>query len=245
MKKFVSVFGLFGKMSFCKIILWIVILSVLQFSLYFVSLNGTLSADINDAPILEETFTSFYSISFLVCLCIVCKLLISPSNHSEKTAYTVQRLQINDKAFFYIQTVYNAFMLSILFFVQILLLFIMCKYYIYKAPSALVSDMSLFLAFYRVDFLHSILPLDDTSMVVGNLSIIIGLSFSCALFSFKSRHGKFSYSIIWLLAVVCLSFTRSMGNISSDINFQVCTLLVVLKGLYTVHVKEEEDEETN
>lgn len=245
MKKFVSIFGLFAKMSFYKIILIFVILSVLQLSLYGIRLNGVLTEEINNIPMLEETFNFIYPLSFLACLCMVCKVLISSSNHSEKTAYTVQRLQTGEKAFFYIQTAYNAFMLSILFFVQVLLLFIMCKYYIYKAPSELVSDMSLFFAFYRVDFLHSILPLDDTSMVVGNLSIIIGLSFSCALFSFKSRHGKFSYSIIWLLAVVCLSFTRSMGTISSDINFQVCTLLVVLKGLYTVHVKEEEDEETN
>ncbi len=248
MKKYISVFGLFGKMSFRKIILCFVLLSVLQLSFYCINLNNALSAaeSIDSVPILEETFiTSFYGISFLVCLCLVCKFLISSQNHSEKTAYAVQRLQIDEKVFFYVQTVYNAIMLFMLFAVQTVLLFVMCKYYVFKAPSELVSEMSLFMAFYRGDFLHSILPLDETFMVVGNLFIIIGLSFACALFSFKSRHGKFSYSIIWLLAKVCLLFTRSIGNVSSDISFQVITLLIILKGLYTVHVKEEEDEETN
>ena len=245
MKKFVSVFGLFAKMSFYKIILIFVILSVLQLSLYGIRLNSLLTEDINNIPMLEETFNFIYPLSFLACLCIVCKVLISSSNHSEKTAYTVRRLQIGEKAFFYIQTVYNFLMLFALFAVQAILLFAMCKYYVSQAPSEIISEQSLFLAFYRVDFLHSVLPLDETFMVSGNLSIIIGLSFACALFSYKSRHGKFSYSILVLLAVVCLSFTRSMGYVSSDVTFHVDTLLVVLKGLYTVHIKEEEDEETN
>ena len=189
MKKFVSVFGLFGKMSFYKIILWLVILSVLQLSLYGIRLNGLLTEDINNIPILEETFNFIYPLSFLACLCIVCKVLISSSNHSEKTAYTVQRLQTGEKAFFYIQTAYNFLMLFALFAVQAMLLFAMCKYYINNAPSELVSDMSLFFAFYRVDFLHSVLPLDETFKVSGNLSIIIGLFniFSTLLNSF-CRH---------------------------------------------------------
>lgn len=245
MKKFVSVFGLLAKMSFYKIILIFVILSVLQLSLYGIRLNGILTEDINNIPMLEETFNFIYPISFLACLCMVCKVLISSSNHSEKTAYTVGRLQIGEKAFFYIQTVYNFLMLFALFAVQAILLFAMCKYYINNAPSELVSEMSMFMAFYTVDFLHSVLPLDETFMVSGNLSIIIGLSFACALFSYKSRHGKFSYSILVLLAVVCLSFTRSMGNISNDITFHICAFIVVLMGLYTIYIKEEEDEETN
>mgnify|MGYP006788954923 CR=1 FL=1 len=68
MKKFVSIFGLFAKMSFYKIILWLVILSVLQFSLYTIRLNGLLTEDINNIPMLEETFNFIYPISFLACL---------------------------------------------------------------------------------------------------------------------------------------------------------------------------------
>ena len=246
MKKYISVFGLFGKMSFRKIILCFVLLSVLQLSFYCINLNSALSAaeSIDSVPILEETFiTSFYGISFLVCLCLVCKFLISSQNHSEKTAYAVQRLQIDEKVFFYIQTVYNAFMLFFLFAVQTVLLFAMCKYYVFKAPSELVSEMSLFMAFYRDDFLHSVLPLDDTLAVFGNISVIAGLSFACAAFSFKSRRGKFSSSVMIFLALVCLTFTRSVGNISNDLTFYVIALIVIVKALCTLYIGEEEDEE--
>ena len=129
-----------------------------------------------------------YPLSFLACLCIVCKVLISSSNHSEKTAYTVGRLQIGEKAFFYIQTAYNFLMLFALFAVQAILLFAMCKYYVSQAPSEIISEQSLFLAFYRVDFLHSVLPLDETFMVVGNLSIIIGLFNIVSLLNSFCKH---------------------------------------------------------
>ena len=170
---------------------------------------------------------------------MICKVLISSSNHSEKTAYTVRRLQIGEKAFFYIQTAYNAFMLSILFFVQILLLFIMCKYYIYKVPSDLVSDMSLFFAFYRVDFLHSILPLDEVIMTLGNVALIIGLSFSISSFSFKSRRGKFGFSVIILLAVVLITFQRSLGS-SFNITLHVAGSIAAAKAIWTIHRYTEE-----
>ena len=243
MKKFVSIFGLFAKMSFYKIILIFVILSVLQLSLYGIRLNGVLTEeDINNIPMLEETFNFIYPLSFLACLCMVCKVLISSSNHSEKTAYTVRRLQIGEKAFFYIQTVYNFLMLFALFAVQAILLFVMCKYYINNAPSELISDQSLFLAFYRVEFLHSVLPLDDIFMVFRNIFILVGLAFASASFSFKGRRGKFGYSISILAVVTCITFIQGIGDAPP---YDIPALIVIAKALYTVHVKEEEDEETN
>lgn len=235
MRKYLSIFGLFGKMSFCKIFVCFVILSVFQLSIYFVNFS--------EALILEETFTLLYPISFLACLVLVCKLLISSSNHSEKTAYTVQRLQTSEKAFFHIQTVYNAVILFTLFALQSILLFVMCNYYISHSAAELTSEMSLFLAFYRVDFLHSVLPLDDTLVVFGNIFLIIGLSFACAVFSYKGRRGKFSYSIIIFLALVCVTFTRGIGNVSNDITFHVAALIVTGKALFTVYMQEEENEE--
>ncbi len=243
MRKFVSIFGLFAKMSFYKIILIFVILSVLQLSLYGIRLNVVLTEDINNIPMLEETFNFIYPLSFLACLCMVCKVLISSSNHSEKTAYTVQRLQIGEKAFFYIQTVYNFLMLFALFAVQAMLLFAMCKYYINNAPSELISEMSLFMAFYRVDFLHSVLPLDDIFMVFRNIFILVGLAFASASFSFKGRRGKFGYSIIILAVITCIMFIQGIEDAPYNITLHLAALIVIAKALYTVHVKEKRNEE--
>ncbi len=248
MKKYISVFGFLGRISFYKILACFVLLSVSQLSYYYISLKNNLQlySQNGKLPILEETFTAFYAITFFICLFLVCRFIISPQNHSEKTAYTVKRLRITEKKFFYIQTVYNALIIFILFALQAVLLFVMCKYYISTVPDRFISEQSLFLAFYRVDFLHSILPLEDTFLSVRNAFIIVGLAFASASFSFKGRHGKFGYSIIVFFIILCMMFICSIGDISNNITLHLAAFIVTVRALMTVHGdKEEEDEEIN
>ncbi|MBQ4354377.1 MAG: hypothetical protein IJC71_05735 [Clostridia bacterium] len=176
-------------------------------------------------------------------------LLIPGTAFGSQTAYTMSRLRISDKAAFLWQAGYNTLAYFMLWAVGASVLAAMCFWY--GASVSTATEHSVFLALYRDEFLHSMLPLHDTGRIVRNLSFCMALGVTTAHYTFRQRGGKASYVIIPVLIYIIRAFPEEMGALPIDIIGSVICLF--LAGLLIVMVLtdrmrflfEEEDQPWN
>ena len=90
-----------------------------------------------------------------------------------------------------------------------------------------MSNQTLFLAFYRNDFMHTILPLEDGPgwwmLALAGVTTAI----AAATFTKLQRSGKFGFELLLLVAAVLIYFPRSMG-------YDLAFILVTYVAIYCV-----------
>lgn len=142
-------------------------------------------------------------------------LCIPGTSFGSQTAYTMGRLRVSEKSTFLWQAGYNALVYFLLWAVGAAVLSGMCMWY--ETAVTTSTNQSVFLALYRDEFLHSMLPLHDISRIIRNLSICIALGVMAANYTYKQRNGKASYGIIPMLIYVLRAFPDKMGSLPGDI----------------------------
>lgn len=98
----------------------------------------------------------------------------------DRSRYTMQRLKVDPMQIFALQTVYNVLCITVLYAVQIFLGIWMIEVYGRSLPAESLPSQLLFLAFYRSEFLHCLLPLADTGKWVRNILCILALGMAAA-----------------------------------------------------------------
>ncbi len=101
--------------------------------------------------------------------------------------------------------------------VQLLISYALCKWYIAKVDPALTGAQTIFLAFYRSDFLHSILPLSELSRWIRNVLLLVCLGLAAAHFPYRQRRRKVGVTMIVMTALSLVFFSRAMARFGSDI----------------------------
>lgn len=159
-----------------------------------------------------------------------------------KLRYTLSRLSVREEILVFLWAIYNVICLFILWAVQLVIVLVFCWFYIkYMAP-AYINEQTVFMAFYDNGFLHSILPLAETSRYVRNVMLILGLGVSGAYFSFKLRHDQKDISAAILSALTFISFSGSMGRFGSDVFIILVTICILANsfyGLWKEHIYEK------
>jgi len=149
----------------------------------------------------------FMGIAFILITVILCW---SGCNIGSKSSYTIQRLQVTEKKIFILQSVYNSLCYVLLLGVQIVVFYIQSR--MYMAQAGHVTSQTLFLAFYRNDFMHSVLPLEGTMRWISNILIVPGCGVSTAVFTYLQRRGKIAWSLFIVVACVLVGFKQELGN---------------------------------
>lgn len=90
--------------------------------------------------------------------------------------------------------------------------------------AAYISDQTIFLAFYRSGFLHSLLPLGEATRYVRNVVLILCLGTLTAHFSFLQRRGRRGLSMVILTTLVLVNFPRPMGGFASNLLLSLLAL---------------------
>ena len=86
----------------------------------------------------------------------------------------------------------------------------------------------MFLAFYRNDFMHNILPLEDGPTWCFILLILVSTALVTAEFTkLRREEGKFAFELLVLVAAVLVSFPRQMS-------YEYTFLLLALALVYFV-----------
>ena len=137
-----------------------------------------------------------------------------------KSSYTLLRLKVSKKRQFAAKTVYNFLCLMMVFAVQILTAFVICRVYEAKLPSELVSPQYLFLTFYRNEFLHCILPMADWGKWICNFLLLLALAMDAAYVG--NRNG-----VLLSLVNYCILVQWFVSEINSPVAL-LCALYCVL-----------------
>ncbi len=248
MKKYLSIFELFARNTIYKILFVLVLMAAVQTGLFYKSMHAWIPVDLYDVDfqaiehyslewmVDESKLLWFTGVAFVCITAILCR---NCCNVGSKSSYTIRRLQVTEKCIFVMQSLYNIACYLLLSGVQTVVLFGLGNYYVQTAGS--VTNQTLFLAFYRNEFMHSMLPLEGTAHWIMNMLIIVSCGISAAVFTYLTRRGKVAWSLLVVVACVVLGYVQELG---SQMNMVTAILTVSIAGFsayYHVFKKKEDD----
>ena len=244
MKRYLSVFEMIIRCSIYKVFGILGIMIALEAGLLAFAWNKPIATM---QPSLEEWIErSWICIPFLFAYWGVTKVLSSSgTNVGSMQAYTLQRLRIAEKRVNLLQCIYNIFCYTLLWMTQVLIFFVASGVYMKYKTGAILTNQTIFLAFYRNTFMHSILPMED---IFGWSTLVFFICMTGILatrFSQRQRHGKVEWSLILFLALAVIVFQRKLGAEPILLLMQMTgwVLYLVLVGLLNKGVLRDEREE--
>lgn len=221
MRKHLSVFMLFVRSGLVSTIVLSLLMAAVQIVYYFISCA--------EKEILVETMIDEAAFAFVFALffALMVKWLCQACTGKAKSAYTLHRLSVSPKVIFLWQSLSNALLIFIFYAVEIFTMLFISAYFVSAAGEEYATSQTLMLSFYRSDYLHSILPMEETSRWIRNFAIIIGMAIICANSSRKLRLGKLAIFLpIIAFAFVVLTFVTDMGEGGLD-GFCIAAMLLV------------------
>lgn len=246
MRKHLSVLMLIGRSTIYKILALFLLIACAQWLLFRFSLNFALDAA--DAGLEMTALESVISHSrmawaFAVCFVIMVVLLcMTGCEYGSKQGYTLRRLSVSERSVFVWQSVYNIFCFFMLWAVQAMIAYVLCKLYIAKVDPKLTSVQTVYLTFYRNDFLHSILPLSMVSRWIRNILLVVCLGLAAAHFSYMQRRGKVGVTILAMSSLSLVFFSRGITSLGNDILIillSIANIVAVLKNVLEGDADEE------
>ena len=231
MRNYLSVFTLYIQRSFTKIFLLLTTTSLFELILFIHNLNfGNITQNENfsntdntyllgiefilnqNKPLLSLLLISFITLTVILC--------IMGCEFSDKQGYTIRRLNISEKKTFLCQGIYSSVVFGLFIIIQVLIFYTMCVIYIDFATGhensfeGLISNQTVFLAFYRNKLLHALMPMDNIFKHISNIIMIIALGFSTAAFPYFMRRKKLPFEAVLLIPIILINFASDWTEIT-------------------------------
>lgn len=243
MKKQLSVFNLMATSSIYKITGLFGILGIIEFFLFRHAMlagpnpeTGTFHIEY----VFEQSFALWlFRIALLVLTIFLC---LTGYETSSKQGYTLKRLSISEKQVFVLQAFYNTLCYFLLWSIQLLFVFILGFYFVKNAPAEYVTNQTMFLAFYRSDFLHALLPFEDILIWLKNILLFLSLGICSAGFTMAQRRGKRAFELLVILGTTILLFIAPLGKMYRTIFTIVISIPCISMTILRVFKKEGYDE---
>lgn len=144
--------------------------------------------------------------------------------------YTLERLRVRPVVIVLWHWACIALCLLVLWAVQVGALLVLSGVYCRLADPAYVSGQTVFLAAYRINLFHQLLPLEAWSTWVRNAVLFLGLSLACACLASRMRQGRGSGAqvVVALLELLFLiAFSSVMPTAYGDV-LVICGVLAVM-----------------
>lgn len=172
MKKHISVFQLMVRSNFYRVLSALAVMAVLQTGLFWFALNHGNSAEgFSLEYVLKKSLIEIVFFGAFIAMDLL--LRVGSGYEMEgKHNYTMMRLSVTKKAVYYWHVASNVFYYLLFLAVQSLLIVMFGIIYTKLAPTEYVTGQTLFLACYRYDLLHSLLPLGDFPYLIRNLLVV-------------------------------------------------------------------------
>ena len=215
MKRYLSVFEMITRSSIYKVLLVIAALVVADAVFLYLA---CMSPDF--VSVEEYVVENCYSVAFKIAYVLVTIAIVLPGmNIGSTQSYTLQRLCIKERWIFWLQAIYNFCSYVILWGAQLMMLLLNVVVFQKNLPEgAILSNQTMFLAFYRNDFMHTILPLEDGPGWWMLALWAVTTAFAAASFTRLQRKGKFGFELILMVIAALIYFPRALGY---DIVFMV------------------------
>lgn len=217
-----ALWALLARSSIYKVLAVLVVMVPAEVILFCRCIKAEWAYDIKYRTLTATVESSHISAVFLVALGLVYFALVWTEGQLEsRSSGTMLRLRLSDSRIFRIKTVYNVACLVLLFAVQIWLCIWMVWVYGREAETVYASPQRLFLAFYRIDFLHCLLPMAETGKWVRNILLLLSFGMEAAE---RAEKTEYAHPIL-LYGLTASWFVSSMGWIATD---SVCIVIYIL-----------------
>ena len=245
MKKHLSVFGLYARSSLFRVIGILLLMCAVEVAFFHVELQKALEAyevvGYGMASLERMFMRAATNVYFRVALVLITIVICLPGcEFKSKTGYTMRRLTISERATFFHQAAYNLLVYIMLFAVQLTLVFALSQYYLSAVPEECISNQTMFLAFYRNDFLHSLLPLEDIGLWIRNGLLIITFALATAEYPYRQRRHKFSSTALALVVYTIVWFDQDIGQLGHVIITAIIALMLIGTTVYILTKIDEE-----
>jgi hypothetical protein len=240
MKQHLSVLGLAARSTLYKYMCLLAIMAATESVLFTMALKKTIAG----APIGLELLIneSHITIVCVTCFLILCVLLsMTGCEMGSRLRYTLQRLSVSEKATTFWWAGYNAVCFLLFWTAQIVIALVLVHLYVRYMEPSYVSEQTIFLAFYRNNFLHSLLPLEETSRYIRNGILILCLGLCSSCFSYRLRHGEKGIAIIVLAVIIAVNFSKAAGNFRNDMLtgfIALCITISAVSGIWKEYDNE-------
>ncbi len=245
MKKHLSVFGLFARSSIYKVLLILLAMCAVEVAFFHFELQDALEAyEVVGSGMasLERLFArAATNVYFRVALVLISIVICLPGcEFKSNTSYTLRRLSVSERATFFHQAAYNTLVYVMLIAVQLVVAFGLSQYYVATVPAECISNQTITLAFYRNDFLHSLLPLEDVGLWIRNGLLILSFGLAAAEYPYRQRRHKFSATAMALGIYTIVYFDQSIGQLGHVITTSTIVLMIIGEVIYSLTRKDEE-----
>ncbi len=235
MKKYLSVFSLFIRSDFLKVILISITSLCVQLVMFLSKLDTTKQWDgtlLGIEPIIYESKAHIVFVAGLLLLSVVLSLFTRES--SGKSGYTIRRLSISEKKFLLLHSTYCFLAITIYLIINLLGALCMFGFYTFSVSEAteltypgFISNQTIFLAFIRNDYLHNLMPVYNTLRILRNLIFICGTGFCCAALPYFQRRKKIAYEALLFLAITGFGYIYSWNEAETDFFLIVCCIILL------------------
>lgn len=197
-----SVWALLAKSTFYKILAVLLMMIATEHLLFWKLLDKYRSTDN-----LEDIISRFSPVVFWAAFGLVFFILARTEGlWNSKSQYTLMRLRITQTQLFVCKSIYNLLCLAMLFAVQAGLVFWMAGLY---ADGQEIPQI-LFLAFYRSEFLHGLLPMAEIGKWIRNLLLLLAFAVEAAGDIGQKKQiaqiGLFVMTISWFITPIGIGF---------------------------------------
>lgn len=237
MKKHLSVFLLAARAGVYRLILVLVLTAAAEGAFFRIGLHSSAL----ELAVRAGGMAIVFCAAFLLLTLLLCG---SGCAFSSQPGYTLRRLSVSERSVFLSQAAFHAAAYLILWCAQVLLALLLCRGYVAANPEH-SSSQSIFLAFYRNAFLHSLLPLEETGRWVSNTVLALGLGLCTAAIPFWQRRRQKKLVPILMILLAALFFRSPLGTLSGNALLPICTVLLcwyTVRGVW-LETKEGCDDE--
>ena len=255
MKKHLSVLMLIAKSSLYKFAALLLAMSAAETGVFYFLMKrdigrlleyGAMDSAEYCLPGLENMVVKsrmvwIFAVVFVLLAAVLC---LGFCHFGSRQEYTLRRLSISEKAVFAWQALYNCFCFFILWAVQTMLAYGLCRLYVHLTEEPGQSGQIIFIAFYRSGFLHSLVPLAEGSAWVRNTLMVVGMGVCSAYFPYLQRRGRISAGAVCMLALCICFFKRSMGSFGSDALVCIAALVFAAFPVWGVFFRKDNADET-
>ncbi len=224
MRQHLSVLMLAARNTIYRVIGLFAVTAVVETLLFYSTLRKILG---EDPPGLEHVMSeSRIALVCAVSFLLLCTLLSFSGcdTGGSRLRYTLQRLSVGERTIVFWWAVYNMACFFLFWALHVVIVLLLSQLYVTQIDATYVSNQTILLAFYRNNFMHSLLPLAETSRYLRNASFVLGLGTCTASFSYQQRRGKKGIAVVVLAALVVVYFARAMGSFGSDLMLSLIAL---------------------
>lgn len=164
-------------------------------------------------------------IVFLLAFVLICLVLYWAESERKgtNTFYFYNRLTVETKQRIFSLTVYNLFCIGLLVLAQVLTVLGMGHIFVHMAPAEYESVQMYFMAFYKSEFLHCLLPMADIFKWIRNLLIFTAGALEIA--AGACRKGR-TWSVFLILLMIVFGFVQKTGTFGA-----MDTIMILASGI--------------